>query len=228
MGFERREPEGPEVRPESLTLFSRVAGLTGRAAARRVTAVLGPAPAAETAALDVGTGPGTIPLHLKRHWGMNAHWVGLDISSAMLDRARSHAIRGRTNLSFAGGDGQCLPFRDASLDLVTCLFTLHHMDRPLDFFREVARILKPHGRFLLIDFRRDMSTVLFHMLNTLWRTAFFRSPGKTGFEESVRSAWTPGEIRSILGDEKPSRFSVGSNIMELWVVSKGREEKGGL
>jgi SAM-dependent methyltransferase len=46
------------------------------------------------------------------------------------------------------GNGTQLPFKDASFDLVTANMVVEHLATPLEFFWEVARVLKPGGRFL--------------------------------------------------------------------------------
>jgi ubiquinone/menaquinone biosynthesis C-methylase UbiE len=84
--------------------------------------------------------------------------VGVDISVAMLEAARRvHAGR---NLTFVQGDATRLPLADASFDTVFMLGGIHHVNDRASLFREVARILKPGGRFY---FREPVSDLW------LWR-----------------------------------------------------------
>ncbi|MBF0268012.1 MAG: class I SAM-dependent methyltransferase [Alphaproteobacteria bacterium] len=48
-------------------------------------------------------------------------------------------------------DGQALPFPDASFDAVVCIAALHHMRHPLLALREMARVLKPSGKALIME-----------------------------------------------------------------------------
>lgn len=48
-------------------------------------------------------------------------------------------------------DGQSLPFADASFDAVVCIAALHHMHHPLLALREMARVLKPGGKALIME-----------------------------------------------------------------------------
>jgi ubiquinone/menaquinone biosynthesis C-methylase UbiE len=218
MAFESRYPEGQAVENEALGVFSRVAAWTGRSAAWRVSRLLGDSFGPGKKALDIGTGPGTIPLHLARlHSGSST--IGLDISLEMLEKALIHREKMGMRMPLTAADGESLPFKDNSMDVVASLFSLHHMDHPGRLFREADRVLKPEGSLLIIDFRRDMSKGLFLVLNTFWQTMFFFSAGKTGFRDSVRSAWRPQELENILNENDIHRFVVKSNPMELFVVS---------
>lgn len=71
--------------------------------------------------------------------------VGIDISLNMLRAARSdhHA----PNLTFIQGDATRLPLADCAFDSVFMLGGIHHVNDRATLFREVARILKPGGRF---------------------------------------------------------------------------------
>ncbi len=81
-----------------------------------------------------------------------AEVVGCDLVAEMLDVATAQAVeRGVTNTTFEHGDAEDLPFEDGSFDAVTCRIAPHHFPRPQRFVSEVARVLRPGGRFGLVD-----------------------------------------------------------------------------
>ena len=99
--------------------------------------------------LDVGCGAGHTALCFAPHV---AEVVALDLTDAMLEQTRSLAAsRGLANLRCERGDAHALPFEDASFDLVTCRVCAHHFARPGRAVREAARVLRPGGRYLLVD-----------------------------------------------------------------------------
>lgn len=101
------------------------------------------------AVLDVATGTGFTALAFAP---FVRSVVGLDVSSGMLAQAARQAQeRGLTNVTFQEGSAEHLPFPDAMFDIVTCRIAPHHFLSVTDFTREVARVLKPGGRFLLAD-----------------------------------------------------------------------------
>lgn len=100
-------------------------------------------------ALDLGTAVGHTALAVAPRV---ARVVGIDLTEPMLDLARSLAAeRGVTNVRFVRGDATELPFPDASFDVVTSRFSAHHYARPKQAVREVARVLRHGGRFVLAD-----------------------------------------------------------------------------
>ena len=218
MCFKYRVPEGPGVDEKALGIFSRVSSLTARAAGHRIRHILGESIKDGMRVLDIGTGPGTIPLNLKRSFP-KAHFIGMDISRTMINMARDYGAKGGIEFPVLMADGQCLPFGPASIDCVISLFAMHHMDQPGRLLKEIDRVLKSDGRLLVIDFRRDINGMLFSTINTLWQMSFLFSAGRTGFADSVRSAWLPGEIETILKKENLDRFRVLTNRLELWVTS---------
>jgi SAM-dependent methyltransferase len=71
--------------------------------------------------------------------------LGVDISVSMLEAA---AGRLPARFDLVQGDATRLPLEDASLDTVLMFGGIHHVPDRLGLFREVARILRPGGRFL--------------------------------------------------------------------------------
>src|SRR6056297_1482280 len=100
--------------------------------------------------LDIGTGTG----RMLRLLGVSADMaVGIDISREMLVLARSnlHAA-GLDHLSVRQGNMYQLRFADESFDTVTIDQVLYQADQPADVLREAARVLRPGGRLLLVEF----------------------------------------------------------------------------
>ncbi len=77
---------------------------------------------------------------------------GIDITPAMLDRARALAAeKGLTNTAWRQGDVTRLPYPDASFSIVTSRFTFHHFQDPLGVLREMTRVCAPGGRVAVVD-----------------------------------------------------------------------------
>ena len=101
------------------------------------------------AVLDVATGTGSTALAFAPQV---QSVVGVDVSSGMLAQARKYASeRGITNAAFEEGAAEALPFGDKVFDLVTCRIAPHHFLEVQKFLAEAARVLKPGGRFVLVD-----------------------------------------------------------------------------
>ncbi len=99
--------------------------------------------------LDVATAAGHTAFAFAPHVG---EVVASDLVDEMLAVAREQAAtRGFDNVSFELADAESLPFADDSFDAVTCRIAPHHFTDPPRFVEEVARVLRPGGRFGLVD-----------------------------------------------------------------------------
>jgi len=76
--------------------------------------------------------------------------TAIDGSGAMLEAARAR-LAGFENVDLIQGDLEHLPIRDHSVDAATLILVLHHVTAPEKVLAEVARILRPNGRLLLLD-----------------------------------------------------------------------------
>jgi ubiquinone/menaquinone biosynthesis C-methylase UbiE len=99
--------------------------------------------------LDLGCGAGHTALALA---SASASVTAVDVTPEMLEVAKALAHeRGATNVAFREADATALPFDNLSFDLVTSRYSAHHYSDPAQALLEVSRVLKPGGRFLLVD-----------------------------------------------------------------------------
>jgi putative ABC transport system ATP-binding protein len=109
------------------------------------------------AVLDVGCGTGTLALVAKERVGDSGRVSGVDPSVKLLAGARRKAVRRGLAIEFRVGAIEQLPFPDRSFDVVLNTFVMHHL--PDDLKRrglaEIARVLKPGGRLLIVDYKRS-------------------------------------------------------------------------
>lgn len=98
--------------------------------------------------LDVATGGG----HTGMFFARLGHQVTLsDLTPQMLENAARAAAEEGLKVETRLHPAESMPYADGTFDLVTCRIAPHHFTSPIDFVRETARVLKPGGRFLLID-----------------------------------------------------------------------------
>jgi ubiquinone/menaquinone biosynthesis C-methylase UbiE len=78
--------------------------------------------------------------------------VGLDLSEAYLRRARRE-LRAWSWVALIKGAAEALPFAEASFDVVSCVYLFHELPRPVrqQAAAELARVLRPGGRLVLVD-----------------------------------------------------------------------------
>jgi ubiquinone/menaquinone biosynthesis C-methylase UbiE len=181
--------------------------------------------------LDVGTGPGIFPIFLSKALP-KVQLKGIDLSPVMVEIARRNALEegleGR--IEFLVGSAYCLPCEDCSIDLLLCINTLHHLDQPIEFFNEVARVLKKDGGFVIVDFHRDTPSYLIGFFNLLWKIFFRGHPkAKEGFIESVQSSYTIEECLGFLKRSRLEDWKLTTRTVEVWIEStKNRKERGKL
>jgi ubiquinone/menaquinone biosynthesis C-methylase UbiE len=107
------------------------------------------------AVLDVGCGTGTLAQLAKERVGTAGRVSGIDPGSQQIARARSKSGRRNFPIDFQVGVIEQLSFPDHSFDVVFSTLMMHHL--PDDLKRrglsEIARVLKPQGRLVIVDFK---------------------------------------------------------------------------
>ena len=106
--------------------------------------------------LDVGTGPGRLPIEIARR-SPEIRVVGIDASKGMIDLAvRNARTTGLSHsVEFRLGTASQTGFPDRSFDLVVSTGVIHHLVHPLRAFNEIHRVLRDGREAWMYDGRRD-------------------------------------------------------------------------
>jgi demethylmenaquinone methyltransferase/2-methoxy-6-polyprenyl-1,4-benzoquinol methylase len=112
------------------------------------------APKAGDRVLDIAGGTGDLSLALAPRVGPSGCIVHTDINAAMLGAGRDRLVNKGFSLPTVLCDAEALPFADASFDLVTVGFGLRNMTHKERALAEMARVLRPGGRLVVLEFSR--------------------------------------------------------------------------
>lgn len=126
---------------------------------------------AEGRTLEVGIGTGK---NLE-HYPPDVQVVGIDVSKAMLERAKRRAGRRSEPVELQLADIQQAPFPDDSFDTAVATTVFCSVADPVQGLREVARVVKPGGKVLLLEHVRPRNALLarvFDLLNPITRNVF--------------------------------------------------------
>ena len=99
--------------------------------------------------LDVATGTGRVARPVSKHMKAG-HIVGIDQALAMLDVGQQHQ-EPISSYSQSAGAADALPLKSNSFDRAFVSFSLHHFGNPSGVVKEVMRVLKGNGRFVVLD-----------------------------------------------------------------------------
>ncbi|WP_147678253.1 bifunctional demethylmenaquinone methyltransferase/2-methoxy-6-polyprenyl-1,4-benzoquinol methylase UbiE [Algibacter pacificus] len=101
--------------------------------------------------LDVATGTGDLAINLAE---TNAsRIVGFDISNGMLEIGKTKVTKKGldSRVEMILGDGESMPFEDNSFDAITVAFGVRNFESLEDGLKEIYRVLKPKGTFVILE-----------------------------------------------------------------------------
>ena len=113
--------------------------------------------------LDAGCGNGRYSKFILKQADTDAFITGFDLSQRMLKRARRRIPNPRVSLSSA--DLTRLPYPDGFFDALVCGWVLEHLPDPRPGLKELARVLAPGGKFLLMT---TEDTLTGSMCSRMW------------------------------------------------------------
>ncbi|QEM80663.1 bifunctional demethylmenaquinone methyltransferase/2-methoxy-6-polyprenyl-1,4-benzoquinol methylase UbiE [Halomonas binhaiensis] len=112
--------------------------------------------------LDIAGGTGDLALKFSRLVGPEGKVVLADINASMLgvgrDKLIDHGVGG--NVEFVQANAECLPFPDNTFDCITIAFGLRNVTDKDKALASMARILKPGGRLLVLEFSKPSNPML--------------------------------------------------------------------
>jgi ubiquinone/menaquinone biosynthesis C-methylase UbiE len=105
--------------------------------------------------LEIAPGPGYFCIELAK---LGPYVIrGVDLSEDMVRIAREKAARAGAQVEFEQGNAARLPYPRETFDFLVCRAAFKNFAQPVEALREMHRVLKPGGRALIIDLRRDAS-----------------------------------------------------------------------
>lgn len=105
--------------------------------------------------LEVAPGPGYFAIELARRGDYQV--TGIDISKTFVEIAARNAKDAGVAVDFREGNASEMPFESGSFDFLLCRAAFKNFSEPVRAVQEMSRVLKPGGKGLLIDLRRDAS-----------------------------------------------------------------------
>jgi len=148
--------------------------------------------------LEVAPGPGYFCIELAKLGGYSI--TGLDISHTFVEIARLKAAEAGVHVDFRQGNASSMPLADNTFDFLLCRAAFKNFGQPVRALQEMCRVLKPGGRGLIIDLRRDASMEsINHAVDQMGLTAANRVFTKLTFRFFlIKTAYTKPQFEHML------------------------------
>ncbi len=181
------ESVGPEW--DALRKVFNDDALRARAIARLVDSRL--------AVVDVGTGTGVLAIELAR---LGLSVVAIDNSARMLDAARAKIdASGFGGIELRRGEASALPLADAEMDAALAHMVIHYLPSPAEGIRDMARVVRPGGTVVVVDFVAHEHEWMRQELGVTWLgfrpdevETWFREAGLQGFRLETHEGLSAG------------------------------------
>jgi len=142
---------------------------------------------------------------------------GLDVSHTLVEIANKNAAKAGVAVDFRQGSASSMPFADNTFDFLHCSGAFKQFGQPVGAFQEMYRVLKPGGRGVIIDLRRDASWRSLNQAIDTWELPLFnRILTKFSFQVLVRKeAYTKNQVQRMLTQTKFRRIEIKENAIEF-------------
>ena len=167
--------------------------------------------------LEVAPGPGYLSIELAKRGQYEV--TGLDISKSFVEIAKENAAGESVCVDFRRGNASAMPFEDNAFDFVVCRAAFKNFTQPLEAINEMFRVLKPGGRAIIIDLRRDAPRKVIgsyvDQLGLGWLDSVFT---KLTLQLLTRRAHSIDDFQKMATDSRFGRCEITKTPMGLEVV----------
>ena len=171
-------------------------------------------------ALDICCGTGDLALELRRRIGPDGRVVGSDFSEQMLDLARAKSGEQGLPVEFGWADALDLPYGDDSFDAVTVGFGARNLADLDAGIAEMARVLKPGGRIVILEITRPQREPLASFYG-LWFDRVVPLLGNVAGDPDAYS-YLPESVRSFPApDELAAKIDAAGFEDVRWLLLAG-------
>jgi ubiquinone biosynthesis O-methyltransferase len=210
----------PELGPDAYRRWraSEIGAITERLERRLILEMLGNVDGLRV--LDVGCGDGELACELATR---GATVTGVDSSGAMIEAAKYRSAQQGSDIAFQVSRAENLPFRDDEFDVVTAITILCFVKDAAPVFREIARVLRPGGRFVIGELGKwsiwaAARRIRAWLGSPLWRLGRFRTA-----RELRRLAESAGlGVEEIRGAVYYPRFRLAAQLCAPYDAMAGR------
>lgn len=183
-----------------------------REQARAVAAQLTPG----ARVLEVAPGPGFFSIELARLG--NFAVTGLDVSRTFVEIASENARRAGVRVEFRLGNASALPFGDETFDLIYCSAAFKNFSDPVGAINEMHRVLRPGGRAVIQDLRKDVSMAeIAEYVNASGRGAFDAWLTRRSFPMLINRAYTKADLAAMAEQSRFGGCAIDTNGIGLEV-----------
>ena len=102
--------------------------------------------------LDCATGTGDLAIAFKKKVGKTGYVLGTDFCAPMIESAPAKAKSKGLEIDFEVADAMNLPYEDDRFDISSISFGIRNVDNAIQALREMARVVKPGGRVVVLEF----------------------------------------------------------------------------
>ncbi|MBS7643604.1 MAG: methyltransferase domain-containing protein [Halobacteria archaeon] len=163
--------------------------------------------------LDIGIGTGFLTLGAARAVGKSGKVIGVDLSEAMLNKAKENLNKNglADRVEFRIGDAENVPLEDNSVDIVIGNMVLHHCPDPQRAVMEMARVLKNGGKLVISDLEEHKEGWLKNEMSDLWLGFNLRKIHKMFIEAKLKN------VKVELAKTKCCGVSLAGRKVAIWI-----------
>lgn len=167
--------------------------------------------------LEVAPGPGYLSIELAKLGKCEV--TGLDISETFVKIERQNAAEAGVRVNFNHGDVTVMPFDANSFDFAVCVAAFKNFTQPMRALNEFHRVLKPGGKALIVDLRRDASIAdIDEEVKNMKLTPLNAFMTKLTFRQFLlKNAYTRGEFEAMAAQSNFKRCDVQVGLIGLEV-----------